>query len=54
MGRIQKFTEFVKSINENAHCTKLEHLRTNEGRSVISFSQFIEKGRNTIIKQSSI
>lgn len=53
MGRIQKFTEFVKSINENAHCKKLEHLRTNEGRNVINFSQFIEKGKNTI-KQSSI
>lgn len=39
MDRIQKFTEFVKNINE--------------GRSVISFLQFIEKGRNAI-KQSSI
>ncbi len=53
MDRIEKFTEFVKRINENAHCEKLEHLRTNEGRSVISFSQFIEKGKNAI-KQSSI
>lgn len=53
MDRIQKFTEFVKNINEGRHCEKLEHLRTNEGRSVISFLQFIEKGRNAI-KQSSI
>lgn len=53
MARIEKFTEFVKRINENAHCEKLEHLHTNEGRSVIRFSQFIEKGKNAI-KQSSI
>ncbi len=53
MDRIQKFTEFVKRINENAHCKKLEHLRTNEGRNVISFSQFIAKDKNAI-KQSPI
>lgn len=48
MDGIEKFTEFVKRINENAQCEKLEHLRTNEGRSVISFSQFVEKGKNAI------
>ena len=48
MDRIQKFTEFVNRINENEHCEKLEHLRTNEGRNVISFSQFIGKGKNAI------
>ena len=40
--------EFVKRINENANSEKLEHLRANEGRSVISFSQFIEVGKDTI------
>ena len=48
MDRIEKFTEFVKRINENAPCEKLEHLRTNDGRSVISFSQFIVKGKDSI------
>lgn len=53
MDKIEKFMEFLKRINENANSEKLEHLRTNEGRSVISFSQFVEKGKNAI-KQSSI
>lgn len=48
MDIIEDFTEFVKRINENNHREKLEHLRTNEGRNVISFSQFIGKGKNAI------
>lgn len=48
MDRIEKFTEFVKRINEGANSEKLEHLHTNEGRSVISFSQFVEKGKDAI------
>lgn len=53
MDRIEKFMEFVKRINENANSEKLEHLRTNDGRSVISFSQFIEKGKNASKTQSN-
>ena len=48
MDIIEDFTEFVKRINENNHREKLEHLRTSEGRNVISFSQFIGKGKNAI------
>ena len=53
MERIEKFMEFVKRINENANSEKLEHLRTKDGRSVISFSQFIEKGKNASKTQSN-
>lgn len=53
MDRIETFTEFVKRINENTHSEKPEHIRTKEGRNVISFSLFIEKGKNAN-KQSSI
>lgn len=48
MDTIEDFTEFVKRINENNHREKLEPIRTDEGRSVISFPQFLEKGKNAI------
>ena len=45
MDRIQKFTEFVKRINENNHREKLEPIRTDEKRGVVNFSLFVENTR---------
>ena len=45
MDIIEDFTEFVKRINENDHREKLEHIRTDEKRGVVSFSLFVEKTR---------
>lgn len=45
MDIIEAFPEFVKRINENNHREKLEHIRTDEKRGVVSFSLFVEKTR---------
>ena len=37
--------EFLNRINEGSNSEKLEHIRTDEKRGVVSFSLFIEKTR---------
>lgn len=42
---IENFMEFLNRINEGSNSEKLEHIRTDDKRCVVSFSLFVEKTR---------